>query len=690
MATTTSATRSELTNDKANDKYLYNFTWRDWGNDLNNNDVDLFLQQVHYFEKQNSNSKFPSGVKGRLASHLSFWGKIGANTSVLDTIKNGYVIPFLENPNRLFKTNNRSAFQSTDFVTEAVSKLVSVGCIIEVPFQPYIVNPLSVAINKSGKKRLILDLSILNLSVKKDKIKFEDWKVAVQYFEKDCYMYKFDLMSGYFHLDICPQHQTYLGFSWKGKFYCFTVLAFGISTGPYIFTKCLRPLVKYWRENSVNIVLYLDDGFGMNVNEQKCIKDAQFVKHSLLDAGFLINEEKSVFSPVKMLEWLGIIWNSSDFTLSIPKRRVSELLNSLNSIFEIFPRMTARTLAQITCRIISMSPVIGNISRIMTRYCYMSIENRSAWDAPLILSNENQVESELRFWFKNINNINFKKMGTYSKSSVIVYSDASDTAAGACTVEVENKIFHRMWKSQEALESSTWRELKAIELALLSYQNVFTGKNLNWHTDNQNCVRIVQSGSMKEKLQVIAMSIFSVCMQKGISLNIQWIPRIQNTQADYISRIVDHEDWGISVQFFNFMNDLWGPYSIDRFASSLNKKLPRFNSLFWDVNSEAVDTFTQNWYGENNWLVPPIFSVVRAIKHLVVCKTKGTLIVPKWVSASFWPMIFSRGMIYHFYVKDVIEFKNTVGIYTKGSNRNTIFGTEPFITPVIAVLLDAS
>ena len=84
------------------------------------------------------------------------------------------------------------------------------------------------------------------------------------------------------------------------------------------------------------------------------------------------------------------------------------------------------------------------------------------------------------------------------------------------------------------------------------------------------------------------------------------------------------------------------------------------------------------------------FSVVRAIKHLVVCKAKGTLIVSKWVSTSFWPMVFSRGMICHLYVKDVIEFKNTVGIYTKVYNRNSIFGTVPFITPVIAVLLDAS
>lgn len=119
----------------------------------------------------------------------------------------------------------------------------------------------------------------------------------------------------------------------------------------------------------------------------------------------------------------------------------------------------------------------------------------------------------MQFWFKDIHNINFKNRGTYSKLSVIVYSDASDTAACACTIEVENMIVHRMWNSQEVLESSTWRELKAIELALVSFQNVFTGTNLNWHTDNQNCVRIVQSGSMKEKLQVIAMSIFSVCMQ---------------------------------------------------------------------------------------------------------------------------------------------------------------------------------
>ncbi|VDI14798.1 MFS transporter, SP family, solute carrier family 2 (myo-inositol transporter), member 13 [Mytilus galloprovincialis] len=220
--------------------------------------------QVRFFENFKSNTGIFSGVKGRLAKSIQYWEHIGANSFILDTLKNGYLIPFIDTPSSMYMKNNKSALKNDDFVSKYVNELVLSGCVIEVPFQPYIVNPLSVATQKSGKRRLILDLSTLNLSVKKEKIKFEDWKIAVQYFQKNDYLYKFDLKSGYFHLDICPQQHTYLGFSWEDKFYCFTVSAFGLSTGPYIFTKCLRPLVKYWRKNGIKIVLYLDDGFGMN------------------------------------------------------------------------------------------------------------------------------------------------------------------------------------------------------------------------------------------------------------------------------------------------------------------------------------------------------------------------------------------------------------------------------------------
>lgn len=83
---------------------------------------------------------------------------------------------------------------------------------------------------------------------------------------------------------------------------------------------------------------------------------------------FFINIETSVFSPAQTLEWLGITWDSKLFPLNNPERRISALLISIEHILIIFPNFIARTLAQVTCNIISLSPVLGIVTRLMTRY----------------------------------------------------------------------------------------------------------------------------------------------------------------------------------------------------------------------------------------------------------------------------------------------------------------------------------
>jgi hypothetical protein len=45
------------------------------------------------------------------------------------------------------------------------------------------------------------------------------------------------------------------------SYFKFTVLPFGLTTAPYIFTKLLRPIVKHWRSQGISNVVYLDDGF---------------------------------------------------------------------------------------------------------------------------------------------------------------------------------------------------------------------------------------------------------------------------------------------------------------------------------------------------------------------------------------------------------------------------------------------
>ena len=70
--------------------------------------------------------------------------------------------------------------------------------------------------------------------------------------------------------------------------------------------------------------------------------------------------------------------------------------------------------------------------------------------------------------------------------------------------------------------------------------------------------------------------------------------------ADYLSRIVDKDDWMLNPDVFSVLDKMWGPHTVDRFANADNAQTERFNIFFWCPGSEAVDTFTVNWHMENN------------------------------------------------------------------------------------------
>lgn len=82
-------------------------------------------------------------------------------------------------------------------------------------------------------------------------------------------------------------------------------------------------------------------------------------------------------------------------------------------------------------------------------------------------------------------------------------------------------------------------------------------------------------------------------------------------QADYLSKIIDVDDSGVSYEFFYFLSEFWGPHTFDRFANCDNSKLGIFSSLYWNPGTLAVNAFTCNWDNENNWLVPPVSLAAR-------------------------------------------------------------------------------
>ena len=296
-------------------------------------------------------------VKGRLRAHLLFWVEIGAPPWVLETIRSGYVVPFETITPGVCLSNNRSALRLVhgDFVSSAACDLLELGLISEVLSPPTVINPLSVSFNSVGNPRLILDLRHDNSYIPKAKFKMEDWKVFLQYLLRGGYRYKFDLKSGYHHIDICQHYEQFLGFQWalggaKNRYFCFTVLPFGLSSAPYLFTKVFRPLVRYWRGLGIHLVLYLDDGVGCEkdfLSTQHC---SNIVRSDLVRAGLVPNCEKSVWTLVKRLEWLGISWDLRSAILPIPQPRIDRLLPTLSLFKDRLPFVPPPPFRCLYCR----------------------------------------------------------------------------------------------------------------------------------------------------------------------------------------------------------------------------------------------------------------------------------------------------------------------------------------------------
>ena len=114
-----------------------------------------------------------------------------------------------------------------------------------------------------------------------------------------------------------------------------------------------------------------------------------------------------------------------------------------------------------------------------------------------------------------------------------------------------------IWSDKEMRTSSTLREILAAKFVLLS-------GTVEWFADNQNVSWIVSSGSNKGHLQSEVLSIFNICCSRGISIEMDWIPRTQNDKVDFLSRTCDSDFWGLSWNTFQNIDLVWGPHVLYR------------------------------------------------------------------------------------------------------------------------------
>ena len=560
------------------------------------------------------------------------WEDIGASETVLDWIENGVPIQLREVPVRRIFNNPVFTREETKFVREELSCLEERGVIQKVDVIPHCVSPLKVVPKSNSRFRLICDLRYVNAHCDVPRFSSEGVSVLPEIVRGADLAVTIDLKDGFYHFPIHADFRTYLGFQYEGSWYVWCFLPFGWVGSPYFFHKCIRAVIEYLRGvKRLSVMAYVDD-FLLTSTHSSIENDVEVFMQTLQSLGLCVNRQKSCLIPSASVTYLGFVVHCASSgnppSITVPKNKVSKLKQDISRMLKR-PTVSARLLARIAGRCISMMAAVFP-AKLKLRNVYRLLNSRRSWDEAMAWSPE--AREDLTWWITSLDGWNGRQLVPPATCDSQLSTDASETGWGATLSAPVEQVASGCWGPEVSSESSNFRELLAVYLALLSFRDSLFGKSLEILSDNVTVVALINKlGSSDSRLDAIAQNIWSFAFKYQLMLVAHHIAGCFNVCPDALSRIPLRHEWTLHSSVFQQLESIFGPHTVDRFASLSTARLPVYNSRFRDPATSGVDALGQrDWHQHNNFVNPPFRMVPRVLDVVEAQRATATLIAPLW------------------------------------------------------------
>ncbi|CAI7793365.1 unnamed protein product, partial [Closterium sp. NIES-54] len=274
----------------------------------------------------------------------------------------------------------------------------------------------------------------------------------------------------------------------------------------------------------------------------------------------------------------------------------------------------------------SMSLALGATARAFSHELLQLINNAPSWHSKVSLSTE--AIHELHLWVEQFDRFNGAPFHHPHHYDAIIQVDASAHSWGATLSTFHGTPSNASAGMPDNLwpTSSTRRELEGVLWALRTFMDRLRHGHTLVRVDNQGVMFILRKGgSRNNELTLTCKEIITLCTDNAVRLAIEWIPRDQNTCADELSKLQDHDDYTLKQPWFRLLDRRWGPHSVDLFANAQNALLPRFFSKVPHPRAEAINAFSKDWHGERGFAFPPPNLVPATLHHARRTRAKLTL-----------------------------------------------------------------
>ena len=439
----------------------------------------------------------------RLSSFAEEWRKAGADPALVQLVHFGHKIKFehgtptLTKPLQEFETKLEEG--AMNVVRKEVATLLEKNAVRKLNWDEASKNlghysQIFTVPKPNGKHRVVINMKPLNEQVKKEKFRMETIKDVKSLIQPNDYGAVVDLTDAYYTVSLHKDSRKYCRFILDGTVYEYVALPMGLTCSARIFTRIALFIGSRLRRRGVRIVLYLDDLLVLASSMECCNTHVSWLVLDIATFGFLLNVAKSNLEPSQTFQYLGLIWDTVAWRISLKIEREVKIRSNAQQLLKT---------TKATCRVVAVflgrtNSAIGAIplARARTRILqweFLSVcTSQQMYDCYMVISE--QVKEELRFWASFPEGLSSPI--TLPEASATLSTDASESGIG---------ILYEGQLDSEPIpeECMDWhinvKELWALSRFLDIHPNV-SDITITWRVDNNSALAAIRNQGLNPAL----------------------------------------------------------------------------------------------------------------------------------------------------------------------------------------------
>lgn len=510
-------------------------------------------------------------VIGSMSRSWERWRARGAPRLLCQWLRNGVRLRWRATaPPRVRPEDVR---RPTREAREELEQMVRDGAFAPIDAQDAVVAPIFVVPKSDGGRRLIHDLRHVNRFLDAPHFTLHGARDAAQVVRNSSWLCALDLRRGYQQVLMEPEARRYLATRVGGRTYGATVLPFGLSLSPYVFTRLTNFLAKLIRrETGLMVSVYIDDFLVGGRTRQEVEQGLRRIRELFDELGVRLSAKRPL-EPAQETEFIGLLWSAREKTIGVTQARRREYMRAIKNLLRT-PQPVARWRTLIG-RLLFLRDAVGLALR-HARSLLRAVRGRR--DAARLAA-EGEAREDLLWWLQALRE-GRKASVVYSEAAASIATDASDSTLGY-SIQAGAQTVRDTLPAADAQASINTKELEALLAAVRQNAALLRGKKVVWYTDNVTArAAIMREGTQRIGPETWGMAKRALDLLGALRISIvaKRVPGALNRTADALSRPEEGDaGWKAALRA---VTDAWGPLEADLSGVTGGQEAP-LDDLRW-------------------------------------------------------------------------------------------------------------